>query len=115
MLASTQFLQRSTDKSMSTPPLVTGPLTTPSRDTPFVRSVRKEEEADFWIGAKEDDVGRAIRQYKHEHGNARMLGGGLQGWREMVEARRWLALVCSRKLASRSGTSERSTSGSESQ
>ena len=49
---------------MSTPPLVTGPLTTPSRDTPFVRSVRKEEEADFWIGAKEDDVGRAIRQYR---------------------------------------------------
>ena len=56
---------------MSTPPLVTGPLTTPSRDTPFVRSVRKEEEADFWIGAKEDDVGRMIRQHRHMHGDAR--------------------------------------------
>ena len=56
---------------MSAPPLVTGPLTTPSRDTPFVRSVRKEEEADFWIGAKEDDVGRMIRQHRHEHGDAR--------------------------------------------
>ena len=56
---------------MSTPPLVTGPLTTPSHDTPFVRSVRKEEEADFWIGAKEDDVGRMIRQHRHMHGDAR--------------------------------------------
>ena len=53
---------------MSTPPLVTGPLSTPSRDTPFVRSVRKEEEADFWIGAKEDDVGRMIRQHRHSEG-----------------------------------------------